>query len=146
MLDRSLLLCYLLPMLVAVGMAKQSMAVQGGTTCSLRDDRTNCLLLTSKITSDTLRHSCFHPPPPPPRNRESYVPYAQVIFVDNIKVPLMIQKSDGGFGYGTTDMAAIRHRIHEEKCDFLVYVTDLGQAPHFQQVFGAAKKAGFWNV
>ena len=54
----------------------------------------------------------------------------------------MIRKSDGGYGYGTTDMAAIRQRIHEEKGDFIVYVTDLGQAPHFQQVFGAAKKAG----
>ena len=55
----------------------------------------------------------------------------------------MIMKSDGGFGYGTTDMACIRHRVHEEKGDFIVYVTDLGQAPHFQQIFGAAKKARF---
>lgn len=54
----------------------------------------------------------------------------------------MIMKSDGGYGYGTTDLAAIRHRIQEEKGDFIVYVTDLGQAPHFQQVFGAARKAG----
>lgn len=54
----------------------------------------------------------------------------------------MIQKSDGGYGYGTTDIAAIRHRIQEEKADFIVYVTDLGQYPHFQQVFGAARKAG----
>ena len=58
-------------------------------------------------------------------------------------MPLMIMKSDGGYGYGTTDMACIRHRIHEEKGDFIVYVTDLGQAPHFQQIFGAARKAGF---
>lgn len=70
---------------------------------------------------------------------------AKVVYVDGIKVPLMIQKSDGGFGYGTTDMAAIRNRIQQEECDFLVYVTDLGQASHFQQVFGAAKKAGFWK-
>lgn len=68
---------------------------------------------------------------------------SQVVFIDGIEVPLMVQKSDGGYGYGTTDMAAIRHRIQEEHGDFIVYVTDLGQAPHFQQVFGAARKAGF---
>ncbi len=72
-----------------------------------------------------------------------FVRLLQVIFVEGIEVPLMIMKSDGGFGYGTTDLACIRHRVHEEKGDFVVYVTDLGQAPHFQQIFGAAKKAGF---
>ena len=66
-----------------------------------------------------------------------------MIFVDGYKVPLMIQKSDGGFGYGTTDMAAIRQRIQQEKGDFLVYVTDAGQASHFELVFGAARKAGY---
>ena len=35
----------------------------------------------------------------------------QVIAVPNEKVPLMIQKSDGGFGYGTTDMATLKQRI-----------------------------------
>ena len=55
----------------------------------------------------------------------------------------MIEKSDGGFGYGTTDMAAIRNRLRDEKCDLLVYVTDLGQSGHFELVFGAAKKANF---
>lgn len=33
------------------------------------------------------------------------------IFVPKNKVPLIIQKSDGGFNYDTTDMAAIRYRI-----------------------------------
>ena len=63
--------------------------------------------------------------------------------MDGIKVPLMIQKSDGGFGYGTTDMAAVRQRIHEERGDLLIYVTDAGQAGHFEQVFKAGRKAGF---
>ena len=38
--------------------------------------------------------------------------WAQVIWVPKEKVPLMIRKSDGGYGYGTTDMAALRQRIH----------------------------------
>ena len=55
----------------------------------------------------------------------------------------MIEKSNGGYGYGTTDVAAIRNRLQDEGCDLLIYVTDLGQAGHFQLVFGAARKAGF---
>lgn len=58
-------------------------------------------------------------------------------------LPLMLQKSDGGFNYATTDMAAIRHRVQDEKGDRLIYVTDLGQATHFAMVFAAAEKAGY---
>ena len=50
--------------------------------------------------------------------------------------PLMVQKSDGGFGYATTDMAAIKQRLHDEKGDWIIYVTDAGQAEHFASVFG----------
>ena len=49
--------------------------------------------------------------------------------------PLIVQKTDGGFGYATTDMAAIRQRLHDEKGEWLIYVTDMGQAPHFEAIF-----------
>ena len=58
------------------------------------------------------------------------------------KQPLMIQKSDGGYGYGTTDMAAIENRLVTEKADWSIYVTDEGQSGHFKLVFGAARKSG----
>lgn len=58
-------------------------------------------------------------------------------------LPLMVQKSDGGYNYDTTDMAAIKHRTSQEKGDRLIYVTDAGQSLHFQQIFAAAKKAGY---
>lgn len=58
-------------------------------------------------------------------------------------LPLMIQKSDGGYNYDTTDMAAIRHRIRDEKGTHLIYVTDAGQATHFSMIFKAAEKAGY---
>lgn len=58
-------------------------------------------------------------------------------------LPLMVQKSDGGFNYATTDMAAISHRVYEEKADRVIYVTDAGQATHFAMVFAAAAKAGW---
>lgn len=62
---------------------------------------------------------------------------------DGETLPLMVQKSDGGYNYDTTDMAAIYHRIKEEKGDRLIYVTDAGQSTHFQMVFKAAEKAGY---
>lgn len=58
-------------------------------------------------------------------------------------LPLMIQKSDGGYNYDTTDMAAIRQRISEEKGNHLIYVTDAGQATHFAMIFKAAEMAGY---
>lgn len=48
------------------------------------------------------------------------------VFVPKQKVPLMIQKSDGGFNYDTTDMAALRYRVKEYEPERIVYVTDKG--------------------
>ncbi len=55
----------------------------------------------------------------------------------------MIQKSDGGYNYDTTDMAAMLHRVKVEKADRIIVLTDAGQALHFQLVYGAAVKAGY---
>lgn len=48
---------------------------------------------------------------------------ATCVFVEGQPVPLIVQKSDGGFGYASTDMAAIKHRLNEEKADWIIYVT-----------------------
>lgn len=58
-------------------------------------------------------------------------------------LPLMIQKSDGGYNYDTTDLAALKNRIQVEKADRIIYVVDLGQSLHFQMIFAAAEKAGW---
>lgn len=58
-------------------------------------------------------------------------------------LPLMIQKSDGGYNYDTTDLAAIRHRIDVEKAQRIIIVTDAGQATHFKMIFKAAELAGY---
>jgi hypothetical protein len=42
-------------------------------------------------------------------------------------IPFTIVKSDGGFTYDTSDLAAMKQRIEEEKCNWLIYVTDTGQ-------------------
>ena len=58
-------------------------------------------------------------------------------------VPLMVRKSDGGYGYDTTDLATIRYRIHDLKADRLLYVTDARQALHFRLIFEAARRVGW---
>lgn len=58
-------------------------------------------------------------------------------------LPMIIQKSDGGYNYSTTDMAAIRQRVEEERADWIIVVTDAGQATHFQMIFKAAQAAGY---
>jgi arginyl-tRNA synthetase len=74
---------------------------------------------------------------------------AKCVFLDGFvnregePLPLMIQKSDGGFNYDTTDLAALRHRIFEEKADRIIAVVDAGQSLHFQMLFAAAKKIGW---
>lgn len=49
------------------------------------------------------------------------------MFVPGFSVPLTITKSDGGYTYDTSDLAALRHRLCEEKADILIYVVDSGQ-------------------
>ena len=64
---------------------------------------------------------------------------------DGSPAVLIIRKSDGGYGYGVTDLAAIRYRVSELRADRLIYVTDARQAQHFAMVFDAARAAGWLN-
>ncbi|CAD5960140.1 Arginine--tRNA ligase [Planktothrix agardhii] len=58
-------------------------------------------------------------------------------------LPLIVQKTDGGYNYATTDLAALRHRIETEKATRIIYVTDAGQSNHFMQFWQVAKRAGW---
>ncbi len=74
---------------------------------------------------------------------------AAIVRVDDLEPgpppapPVLIRKSDGGYLYATTDMAAIRHRCQTLKADRVVYVVGAPQMLHFKQVFAAARKAGY---
>lgn len=57
--------------------------------------------------------------------------------------PLILEKSDGGFLYATTDLATIDERVHAFKADRIIYVVDGRQALHFEQLFRAAKKLDY---
>lgn len=61
---------------------------------------------------------------------------------DGEPLPLIVQKTDGGFNYATTDLAAIKYRVKEDGASRIIYVTDSGQANHFAGVFQVASKAG----
>ena len=69
----------------------------------------------------------------------------KVFFATGHSVPLTIVKSDGGFTYDTSDFAAIKQRIFEEKVDWIIYVVDSGQSLHLETVFAAAREIGFYN-
>ncbi|MBB4917581.1 arginine--tRNA ligase [Streptosporangium saharense] len=58
-------------------------------------------------------------------------------------LPFMIRKSDGGYGYATTDMATIRYRVQDLKADRLLYVIGATQAQHMSMLFASAKMAGW---
>ena len=58
-------------------------------------------------------------------------------------VPLIIRKSDGGYGYATTDLATIRHRVRDLHADRILYVIGAPQALHLRMVFDTARKAGW---
>ena len=66
---------------------------------------------------------------------------------DGKPLPVIVQKSDGGFNYATTDLAAIRYRFRAapegDGARRVIYVTDAGQANHFAGVFQVARRAGW---
>ena len=62
------------------------------------------------------------------------------VFVEGEETPLIIQKSDGGFGYGTTDLATVKYRVETWHPDLIVYVTDARQQLHFKQVFATVRQ------
>lgn len=70
---------------------------------------------------------------------------ALVVKLDDvgIAVPCMIRKTDGGFVYATTDIAAVRRRVQTIGADLVVYAVGAPQQLHLAQVFAAARKAGF---
>ncbi len=57
--------------------------------------------------------------------------------------PLMVIKSDGGYCYDTTDIAAAKYRLCHLKADRVVVLTDVGQKSHFDDIFKAAEMAGW---
>jgi arginyl-tRNA synthetase len=64
---------------------------------------------------------------------------------DGGPLPLILRKSDGGYGYGTTDMAAISYRLRELHADRIIYVVGAEQRLHLAMVFAVARQAGWFT-
>jgi arginyl-tRNA synthetase len=62
---------------------------------------------------------------------------------DGEPLPLIVRKSDGGFGYAATDLAALRHRVRQLGASRLLYVVGAPQRTHFRMVFTVARQAGW---
>ncbi len=57
--------------------------------------------------------------------------------------PLIVRKSDGGYGYATTDLAALRFRAAELDAQRVIYCVDARQKDHLAMVFATARDAGW---
>ena len=74
---------------------------------------------------------------------------ADCIFLDGFRsregepLPMMVRKSDGGFNYATTDLAAVQHRVRDLSATRLIYVVGAPQKQHFDMLFAAARQAGW---
>ena len=70
---------------------------------------------------------------------------ALVVPIPNRERPVIIRKSDGGYLYATTDLAAVRFRVQELGSNEVIYVVDARQRDHFRDVFDAIHLIG-WDV
>jgi len=74
---------------------------------------------------------------------------AQCVFLEGFTnkegkpLPLIVQKSDGGYNYATTDLAAIRYRVKEDKAQRVIYPVGMEQTNHFSQIFQVGRRAGW---
>ncbi|MBP8920500.1 MAG: arginine--tRNA ligase [Micropruina sp.] len=68
---------------------------------------------------------------------------ALVVFVPGDDAPLIVRKSDGGYGYAATDLAAVRYRFGTLDANRCIYVVGSPQAHHFAQVFAVSRMAGW---
>lgn len=62
---------------------------------------------------------------------------------DGDRLPMIVRKSDGGYGYATTDLATVRYWVDERGATDLLYVVGSPQEQHFAMVFAASRQAGW---
>jgi arginyl-tRNA synthetase len=58
-------------------------------------------------------------------------------------LPLIVQKADGGYNYATSDLAALRRRVQDERARVVLYVVDQSQSQHLEMVFAVGRMAGW---
>jgi arginyl-tRNA synthetase len=68
---------------------------------------------------------------------------AVCVFNEGFNAPFIIRKTDGAFTYATTDLATIKYRVEHFQADEILYVVDIRQSEHFDQLFSTARQWGF---
>ena len=73
---------------------------------------------------------------------------ARCVFSESLRtragtpLPLIVEKSDGGYLYATTDLAALRHRCITLGADRVLYFVDARQGLHFELLFEVGRRSG----
>ena len=62
---------------------------------------------------------------------------------DGKAIPVIVRKSDGGYLYHSTDLAALRYRAETLGAERVLYIVDARQALHFRQLFALAEAAKY---
>ena len=69
---------------------------------------------------------------------------ALIVRFEAEKLPIaIVQKSDGGFNYTTSDIACVGSRVKDYDPERIIYVTDDRQQLHFRQFFAICAKLGY---
>ncbi|QDS93182.1 Arginine--tRNA ligase [Roseimaritima multifibrata] len=71
---------------------------------------------------------------------------AMCVFLEGFDAPLIVQKKDGAFLYGTTDIATLKYRHEKFQPDEILYVVDSRQSDHFDKLFAVAPKIGLGGI
>lgn len=77
------------------------------------------------------------------QNLLTYIDQALCYKSEKYEVPLFLQKSNGGYGYDATDVAAAYYRLKILKMKHIIYVTDNGQKNHFDILFDLLEKTNW---
>ncbi|MBC22995.1 MAG: arginine--tRNA ligase [Phycisphaerae bacterium] len=120
--------------------------------CTMREVYDACTTLNTKIGPEASRGESFY------RDKLSGVvdefvqkglaredDGAIVVDFEDRERPMLIRKSDGGYLYATTDLAALFYRIQELGSERVIYVVDARQRDHFKDVFDSIRLIG-WDV
>lgn len=71
---------------------------------------------------------------------------AVCVFIEGNAAPFLIQKADGAFTYGTTDLATVQSRVDDLNSDSIIYVVDTRQGEHFRLLFETVRIWGYNDV
>ena len=111
-----------------------------GSACTLTDDDIAAESFYNPMLADVAAELEARGPGPHRRRRAVRVPAPASPDRDGEPLPLIVRKSDGGFGYEATDLAAVATGCATLGADRIVYVVGARQAQHLAMVFAVGER------